>query len=60
LPPPERSEAIGPRGGGVNRPVHKFKLFLQKDCQAPEPPRLFPEPPNEAASENKLRTSGNC
>jgi hypothetical protein len=46
--------------GGVNRPAHKFKLFLRKYCQTPEPPRLFLEPPNEAASENKLRTSGNC
>jgi hypothetical protein len=45
---------------GVNRPAQKFKLFLQKNCQGPEPPRLFPEPPNEAASENKLRTFENC
>jgi hypothetical protein len=43
----------------VNRPAHKFKFFLQKDCQGPKPPRLFPESPNEAASENKLGTSEN-
>jgi hypothetical protein len=55
----KRNEAIWPRGG-LNRPAHKFKLFLQKHCRTPEPPRLFSEPPNEAASENKLRTSGNC
>jgi hypothetical protein len=54
------SMQYGLEGGGVNRPAHKFKLFLQKDCQTPEPPRLFSEPPNEAASENKLRTSENC
>jgi hypothetical protein len=59
LIPIERIEAIWPRGGwiGLHR---KFKLFLRKHCQTPEPPRLFSEPPNEAASENKLRTSGHC
>jgi hypothetical protein len=47
------SRQYGLEGGWVNRTAHKFKLFLQKDCEAPEPP-------NEAAFENKLRTSGSC
>jgi hypothetical protein len=53
------SMQYGLEGGGVNRSTLKFKLFVQKDCQTPESPRLFSEPPNEAASENKLRTSEN-
>jgi hypothetical protein len=55
----ERIGAIWPRGGWIG--VHtKFKLFLRKHCQTLKPPRFFSEPPNEAASENKLRTSGSC
>jgi hypothetical protein len=55
----ERIEAIWPRGGWIG--LHtKFKLFLRKHCQTPEPLRLFSEPPNETTSENKLRTSGGC
>jgi hypothetical protein len=48
----------GLEGGWIG--LHtKFKLFLWKYSQTPEPLRLFLEPPNEVASENKLRTSGN-
>jgi hypothetical protein len=53
------SRQYGLEGGLIG--LHtEFKLFLRKHCQTPEPPRLFSESPNEAASENKLRTSGNC
>jgi hypothetical protein len=46
------SRQYGLEGGWIG--LHtKFKLFLRKHCQTPEPPRLFSEPPNEAASENK-------
>jgi hypothetical protein len=53
----ETIEAIWPKGGGWIGLHTEFKLFLRKHCQTPEPPRLFSD---EAASENKLRTSGNC
>jgi hypothetical protein len=54
------SRQYGLEGGGVNRPAHKFKLFLQNDCQCPELPRLFLEPTNEATSENNHETSEIC
>jgi hypothetical protein len=59
LVPIERIEAIWPRGR-VNRPAHKFKLFLQSDYQGSELPRLFSEPPNGATSENNHKTSEIC
>jgi hypothetical protein len=53
------SRQCGLEGGWIG--LHtEFKLFLRKQCQTSEPPRLFSEPPNEAAPENKLRTSDSC
>jgi hypothetical protein len=55
----KRIEAIWPRWG-VNKLARKFKLFLQSNCQGLEVPRLFPEPPNGATSENNHGTSEIC